>query len=280
VSPPGKYPLLASTWTSESLPRTPSAVLVERSRHELQQNDRSQCLFFAVLSVRATSSRQSEVVTSLVLCPLLESSASPLCSRWNLEPVAVPLDQPPLPEGLGGSSPTGRRTRCEAVACLLTPSRPRKISWVTSNLLGPLLSCLRTAGLASPPKGSNTSPRRLSRQLWSRFAGRTGHLWTPKSPLAGRRPVLGASLRALSSPLSSSQDPKIEGAHRGQDGELSSVTHKRLFTATALKNIGVKGRLMASHPLRNCCFSVRSHKVPKNLLRARLVASASPDLCV
>lgn len=158
MSPPEKYPLIASTWTSESLPRTPCAVLVERSRHELQQNDMSQCLFFAVLSVRATSSRQSEVVTSPVLSPLLESSASPLCSRWNLEPVSVPLDQPPLPEGLGGSSPTGRRTRCEAFACLLTPSRPRKISWVTSNLLGPLLSCLRTAGLASPPEGVEHEP--------------------------------------------------------------------------------------------------------------------------
>jgi len=79
MSPSEKHPLIASTWTSESLPRTPSAVSVEHSRHELKQRDKSRSSFYAVFNARATSSRRSECVSSRALSLPIESSASPLC---------------------------------------------------------------------------------------------------------------------------------------------------------------------------------------------------------
>jgi hypothetical protein len=52
-----RYPLIALTRTSESLPRASRAVLVERSRHGLRTVTPSRHAPFAVFDARAASSR-------------------------------------------------------------------------------------------------------------------------------------------------------------------------------------------------------------------------------
>jgi hypothetical protein len=54
-----------------------------------------------VFNVRATSSRRSEGVSSPVLCPLLEYSASSLCPHEEPRTHQHPASQPPRPEGHG-----------------------------------------------------------------------------------------------------------------------------------------------------------------------------------
>jgi hypothetical protein len=44
------FPLIVLTWTSESLPQAPSAVLVKRSRHGLSIMKKSSHLSFAVFN--------------------------------------------------------------------------------------------------------------------------------------------------------------------------------------------------------------------------------------
>jgi len=79
MSPPELHPLVAFAWTSECISRTTSAVLVERTRHELtnRQVDRPS---FAVFIVRGALPQSCDVASSRALGSLLEFEPSPLIS--------------------------------------------------------------------------------------------------------------------------------------------------------------------------------------------------------
>jgi len=124
VSPPVKHPLIASTWTSESRPRAPCAVLVEHSRHELEQHEKSHGLSYAVFNTRVTSSRRSEVVSSLALSLLREYSASPLCPHEEPRARQRPRSPRPDPEG------QDRRSSMHIEARLEASRRPSPTPWL------------------------------------------------------------------------------------------------------------------------------------------------------
>jgi len=78
TSPPMRRPLVALAQASESRPRVPSAVLVERSRRGLCVARSSRCTPFAVFDTRAAAPLWSDLASSHALCPLREFNVLPL----------------------------------------------------------------------------------------------------------------------------------------------------------------------------------------------------------
>jgi len=132
---------------------------------------------FAVFNVRATSSRRSEVVSSPVLCPLLESLASSICSRGSHDLCIESEARRPTPKGLASiaRAPTNR-DRAEVVSSPDATSQLRRASRTASSLR-----------LTSSGRVCVLWPASRSRRTARRAAGRSPRL---------RRAVVGVPTRA------------------------------------------------------------------------------------
>jgi hypothetical protein len=227
VSPPEKHPFIASTWTSESLPRAPCAVSVEHSRHELKQRDKSRSSFFAVFNARATSSRRSEGVSSRALSLLLESSASLFCpyEEPRTLPRAVDLDL--TPKGRVGTSDAPQSPFGSHLPTIIAPWL-RRAAWAVSSLPETsaetlddpwLVTRLRRARpqAARPPPSLRRAKELGRRETAPRLRRNRCHPLAPRHTPRGTTPHLGA-------PPGSSRDPSSDPSAPSRSEDRSGAS--------------------------------------------------------